>query len=172
MNKQQKEMVVQELRNNFTHHKASFIVSYKGLTVEQLKSLRNDLYTTGGVFKVAKARLMKRAVEGTESAKDLDPFLKEQIGIVFASGQPPAVAKTLHEFSKKNESLKLIVGCLDDKVFDAAAVVRIASLPSKEVLLAQVCGTMKMPMVQFVGVLNVMLIRLLWTLKQVAEKKQ
>jgi large subunit ribosomal protein L10 len=172
MNKQQKELVIELLRENFSQAKGSFLVVYKGLSVEQMKTLRRALRSKGGQLKVAKARLMKRAIHDLQGSEQLSPYLKDQIGVVFVSQEIPTIAKVLYDFSKKNEALKLIAGKLDSQVIDASACVRIASLPSREVLLAQACGVMKAPMVNFIGLLNLVRMRLLFVLKQAAEKKK
>jgi large subunit ribosomal protein L10 len=92
--------------------------------------------------------------------------------LVFAAKESPAVAKVLQTFSKDNASLRLIGCCFESHVFDRDAIIRIAQLPPKEVLLAQVCGTIQAPVVSLVNVLNVMILRLLWVLQETHNKKQ
>lgn len=170
MNRQEKVNAVQKLTDAFGASDASFLVGYKGLGVEQLQALRRRLQSAGGVLKVAKARLAKRAV--SEKNAVLGPLLKDQVALVFASGQVQLVAKELVDFSKNNEQLKLVGGVFDASLLDAAAIVQIAHLPSKQVLIAQLLGTMQAPMTNMVCVLNALIVRLLWVLKQIEEKKQ
>lgn len=172
MNRQEKELVVGELRNSFVSSDALFVVSYKGLSVDQLQSLRKQLRARGGHLKVAKARLMKLAAEGVDGVQDLSAYFKDQIGVVSATHESPAVADVLNKFAKEHESLKLVIGCLDSHVISKNDIVRIANLPSKEVLLAQVCGTLNAPIAGFVNVLNALVVRLLWVLKEIELKKQ
>jgi len=172
MNRQQKELVVDELKNSFVTSQALFLVSYKGLSVEQLQTLRTQLRARGGHLKVAKARLMKLAAEGVDGVQDLSDFFKDQIGVVSATNESPAVASVLFQFSKQHDGLKLVVGCLDSHVINQNDIVRIANLPSREVLLAQVCGGIKAPITGFVSVLNVLLVRVLWVLKEIELQKQ
>ena len=171
MNRQQKELVVKSLYNNFSHSQAMFLVGFRGMTVEQIQTLRSRLREKGGVFKVAKVRLMKRAIEDMQDVNMLMPFLKGQVGVVFVSDEPSHVAKVLHDFSKGNEALALVSGCLDSKLLDSATISRIATLPSREILLAQVCGTMKAPVSGLVTALNMLMLKLVFVLKQVNEKK-
>lgn len=154
MNRQQKDIMIQELRDLFKNNQAAFLVQYKGLTVSQMQTLRKDLYQKGGKLQVAKARLMRRAAEPVEDAQQLSPYFKEQVGLVFARQEPPAIAKLLHDFSKQNQALKLVVGLFESKVYDAQALARIATLPSKEVMLAQLCGLLKHPMTSLAVVLK------------------
>ena len=172
MNRQQKEATVQLLRDQFTQSSAAFVVGYSGLSVSQMQDLRSQLRKDGGVLKVAKARLLKRAVGDLEGGPEWDPFLKEQIGVVFASDEAPAVAKVLSSFAKDNEALQLVVGRLDGQMLDQTGITRIASLPSKDVLRAQLCGTLQAPITRLVFGLNMQIMQLLLVLKQVADKKK
>jgi large subunit ribosomal protein L10 len=172
MNREQKTEVIDSLKSDFSNSQASFVVGYKGLTVKQMQALRKELRASKGTFRVAKARLMKRAVQGVEGINELMPYFKDQVGIVFVASDASAVAKVLFDFSKANEALSLVAGFYDSHVLPSEAVKRIATLPSREVLLAQVCGTLKAPTTKLVVVLNMQMLRLLWTLQKIAEKKQ
>lgn len=171
MNRQEKEQVVQVLKDNFAKSPASFIIGYKGLTVNQMQNLRAKLREQGGNLKVTKARLMKRAVEGQDT-QALSPYFKDQIGLVFALEEPPAVAKVLSDFAKDHKGLQLIVGQLDAELLTSDAILRIATLPSKEVLLAQLCGALNAPIVNTAVVLNMQVKRLLIVLQQISKKEQ
>lgn len=172
MNRDQKSVVIKGLTEDFSSNQAAFIVGYQGMTVAQLHELRSQLRANGGRFHVAKARFIKRAVEGMEGAQDLQPYLKNQIGVVFALDQAPAVAKVLRNYAKEHEKLQLVAGCLENMILDARAIGQIADLPSREVLLAQVCGTLQAPIAGLANVLNILILRLLWTLKRIEETKQ
>jgi len=171
MNRQQKETLVALLRQEFTDAQASFLVDYKGLTVDKLYALRKELRKKDGTLKVAKARLMKRAIDGIEGVDALSDYLHGQVGMVFASHDAATIAKTLHTFAQENEQLRLLAGFVDATVLSAQNVVRIASLPSKDIMLAHLCGTMNAPINNFVGILNMLTVRLLFVLKQIAEKQ-
>lgn len=155
MNRQQKSAVIAQLHDRVAQCSATFVVGYRGLTVSQLHTLRTDLRKVGGEFKVAKARLIKKAVAQIDN-KAFDgyqEYLHDQIGIVFADKEAPAVAKALHEFSKNNP-LTIVAGTLDADLLNKDAVVRIASLPSREQLLAKLCGTLQASAAQLARVLN------------------
>ena len=171
MNRQQKQKLVDQLHKSFSESQASFLVQYQGLSVAQMLQLRRGIRQTGGFLKVAKMRLVKRSLDGVECAQMLEPYCKGQLGVVFAVQEPPAVAKVLHDFAKEHNSLKLVAGCLDSQLLDKQAVIRIASLPSKEVLMAQLVGTMKLPITGLASVLRVLIQRLLIVLKEVEKKK-
>ena len=172
MNREQKAAVVELLKQRFNASAASFLVKYQGLTVEQMQKLRAELRPQGGTLKVTKARLMRLASDGNPGAEVLAPYYKEQVGVVFALQEAPAIAKVLTDFAKKHPALSIIAGSYDATLLDTSDVQRFATLPPKEVLLAQVCGTLNAPITGLARALGMMPVKLLWALKQVGEKKQ
>jgi large subunit ribosomal protein L10 len=175
MNRQRKESVVELFHKDFLANKGTFFVNYAGLNVGQMQQLRRQLREKGGALKIAKMRLVKRALAGVDGGvQDLLSHCKNQLGIVFAydAAEVSGVAKTLSDFAKKNEALGLIVGCVDAQFLDKVGITRIASLPSKEVLLAQLCGTLNAPLTTFVFGLNSVLVKLLVALKEIEKQKQ
>lgn len=145
MNRTQKEQSVTSLHNDFASTEAAFLVGYQGLTVNELETLRRNLRAQGSKFQVAKARLMKLAATGTPGAEEMVPYCKQQVGLVFATKEPQAVAKTLVSFAKDHNGLKIIVGCNEKKLVDAKTIAFLASIPSREILLAQLCGVLNGP---------------------------
>lgn len=159
MKRTEKSQVVDSLAQNFAENKAAFVVGYKGLTVAQMQTLRSQLRDKG-TLKVAKGRLMKRSLSGA-AAQDLNPYLKDQIALVFVKDEAAPVAKILFEFSKNNQALKLLAGLAEGSVVNEQGVVEIASLPSRAELLARLCG-----------VLNASLVKLMLTMQAIAEQKE
>lgn len=160
MNRQEKSQLVTMLKDQFSQSAGSIVVSYKGLSVSALQKLRKGIREQGGSFKVAKARLMKLAAQDLNNAQPLIPYFKNQVGIVFIENQDPTI-KFLFKFSKENEGLTFVAGSLESQLVDAAALTVLATLPSKEVLLAQLCGVMKAPVA-----------KLAFVLQQICNKKQ
>lgn len=154
MNREEKALLVASLKNDFAQSKAAFLVNYQGLTVEQVKNLRKGLRSKGGRMKIAKARLIKMAAQDIPAINVMLPYFKEQIGVVFVQDEAQSVAKVLNDFAKEHEKLSIVAGSLENKLLDKATIVRIASLPSREVLLAQLCGTLKAPIAKLAFVLK------------------
>lgn len=154
MNRDQKELFVTALKQDFEASNASFLISLKGIPVAKIQELRKGLKASGGKLKVAKNRLMKIAVDNVDCAKELTPFLKEQLGVVFSKNDPMMTAKILYKFSKENEKLKLVAGCFESKVIQRDTIVRIANLPSREILLSQICGLLKSSVVKLAQTLD------------------
>lgn len=171
MNRRQKEVLIDQLKLEFQQSGAAYVVGYCGMSVESMKVLRRNVRDAGGWVKVAKMRLVKRAVGDIPGATDLSPHLSGQCSVVFARNNPLAVAKVLHSFSQNNEQLKLIAGYFENLLIDKETIISLATLPSREVLIAQLLGTMCAPITRFVGVLSAVPSGFVRALKQVEEKK-
>ena len=160
MKKQQKQAAIENLEARFSNSQAAFLVNYQGMSVAQLKTLRFALDDKGGSLKVAKNRLAKLALKDVSNCHGLDSLLVGQLAYVFSKGEITSVAKVLVDFAKKNDKLKVVAGCSESKIYDAKSVAVLASLPSREVLLSQLCGVLNAPVVLFA-----------LAIKAVAEKK-
>lgn len=171
MNRQQKALLIDYLKQEFTDCPGSFLIGYQGMTVADMQTLRKELRQAGSAMKVAKNRLARRAVDGLEGASDMSPLLKQQLCIVFAHKDPSATAKLLFEFSKKKDKLKLVAGCVEKQLLTQEDVVALAQLPPREVLLAQLLGTMQAPIATYARLMNTLLARLLYATQAIADKK-
>jgi len=160
MKKQQKQAAIDSLESKFSHSGAAFLVNYQGMTVAQMKTLRFELDGKGGSLKVAKNRLVKIALKSVSNCQGLEELLKGQLAYVFAQSDMTSVAKVLHDFAKKNEQLKIVAGCSESKIYDAKTVARLAALPSREILLSQLCCVLNAPVTLFA-----------LTIKAIVEKK-
>jgi len=172
MNRQQKEVFVSQLKNDFDLSGSQFLIDYRGMTVEQMQALREQLRAKGGVVKVGKVRLMKRAIDGMDKAEVLMPYLKDQLALVFSEKEAPVVAKVLYDFAKENEQLKLVAGCMDSELLTNENIVEIAKLPSKDALYGQLCGLLNAPTSRLVYLLNMPVIQLLCVIKKIGEQKE
>lgn len=141
MNRKEKEVTVKQLHQNFNESNGAFLVNYKGLTVNQMQQLRKQLRDCGAKLKVAKDRLIKIAINDTP-AKELESLLSDQLAVVFVEKDSSAAAKVVYDFSKESP-VNLVAGVVESSFFDKEKVERFASLPSKEVLLSQLCGVLK-----------------------------
>jgi large subunit ribosomal protein L10 len=154
MNRQGKELIIDELRDGLLSSEASFLVVYRGLSVKKMHQLRSNLLAKDGSFKVAKARLMKRAIDGESAFDGFSEFFKDQVGLVFAKKDVAGVAKVLSDFAKENTDLQLVAGYFESKVLKKDKIIQIASLPSREVLLSRLCAVLNCPMSNLARALN------------------
>ncbi len=155
MNRQQKESVIKNINDQLKTANASFLVGYKGLSVAQIQSLKAQLRNVDGVFKVTKARLMKLAAHDLSGIDGFKDEFKNQVGLVFVKKDVPSVAKVLVDFSTSNEQLDIVSGFFESKSMSKEQIKYLASLPSREVLLAILAGTLQAPIASLARLLNV-----------------
>ena len=154
-----KQPVVNEISEKIKDAQAVVLVDHRGLTVAQDTELRKKLREEGVTYKVYKNTMMNFAFQGTdfEQLKDL---LNGPSAMAVSESDPAAPARVLYEFAKKAKALEIKGGVIEGKFYDAAAMSEIASIPSKEVLLSRLLGSMQSPIANFARVV-----------KQIAEKK-
>ncbi|MEG1560949.1 MAG: 50S ribosomal protein L10 [Raoultibacter sp.] len=151
-NAQNKESLV-KIKESLENVGAVWVVDYRGLTVKDIQTLRNNMHEAEADMKVYKNTLMHIALEEME-LPNLDSVLEGPSAFVFAGEDPVASAKALKDFSKANPNLVIKGGMMDGRFVDAAQVEAIAALPSREELIAKLLGTISNPMVKTVRVLN------------------
>lgn len=149
----QKEQILKDTRERIANVSGLFLADFSGLTVESMTKLRSKCRQEGIQFRVIKNTLLRRAFN-ERGITALDAYLVGNTGLVFSPTSETAPAKVLADFAKDNEKLKLKAAVLDGRLFDGAAVARLAALPSREVLLSQVLSTFIAPMTQFLAAVN------------------
>lgn len=150
-----KEEAIAELTDLLSQSKIMVFANYQGLSVKELQQLRTDARENGVTVKVAKNRLVKRALLGVDALKETETeSLVGQMLYAFSTEDEVSPAQTLAAFAKDHPSLEL-VGAIDEeaKVFDTDQVKQLSQLPSKEQLRAQLVGVMAAPVTGFVSVL-------------------
>jgi large subunit ribosomal protein L10 len=171
MNRKRKEEVVADLNGKILNSAATFVVKYRGLGSKDVFDLRRKLYDGGGEFRVAKARLMKLAIEDVEGIRDYKANLKDQIGLIFAKTDAARIAKLVKIFSEEVGSLQVLSGFFEEKVLSKQEVDFLATILPREVLLAQLAMLLNSPVTSLARVLNMLIIRLAFVLSEVARAK-
>jgi large subunit ribosomal protein L10 len=151
----EKAVEITALSERFGRAKAAFLVDFKGMTVEQVTSLRKKLVPVESEMKVVRNTLAQRALKDHPASESAikDAFVGNN-AIVFAFGEAPPVAKALADFAKDVELLQLKAGVMDGAKLDSKGIKALASLPSKEVLRAQFLGVLQAPASKFVRTLS------------------
>ena len=169
LNLDEKKAIVAEVSAQVVNAKAIIIAEYRGMEVGQMTQLRAKTRESGVYFRVIKNSLVRRAVAETPYAG----LAKHMVGpLVYGiSADPVAAAKVLHEFSKDNEKLVIKVGALGEHVMSVTEIVALASLPSREELLARLLGTMQAPVAKFVQTLNEVPTRFVRGLAMIRDSK-
>jgi large subunit ribosomal protein L10 len=170
MLRNEKEAVIAEAAQLLSDRENLFVSDYRGLTVEQLTELRGKLRESGATFKVVKNTLGGIAADrsGRENAKEL---LTGPTAVTFCGEDLVAAAKALADFARTNPQLVVRGGLLSAALIDAAGVKALASLPPRDVLVAQVVGTMAAPITGLVTVLHGTISGFVRALNQVAEQR-
>jgi large subunit ribosomal protein L10 len=170
VNRSEKEAVVKELAERLGKAKAVILTDFSGLKVDQMTELRRKFRESGLEYLVVKNTLLRLASQGTNT-EVLTQKLAGPNGLGFAYEDPVEMAKVLVEFAKANPKLEIKEGVLEGKPIGAEGVKALAKLPSREVLLAQLLGTMNGVARNFVSVLAAVPRGLVTALKQIEEQK-
>jgi len=150
-----------------------FVVKYSQLSSSQMDSFRKSLSKLGANVRVAKNRLAKIALEDAEQ-KGLAQQIEGQTAFVWSNEDSVTLAKAIMDFVKDSGGEKVEVkgGILDKAFLKSTDVKKLAELPAKEVLQAQLLQMMLAPLTRFAGCLNAKSRDLLSILKQLSEKKE
>lgn len=155
-----KKPVVEEISELLNGAATAVVVDYRGLTVAQDTELRKQLREAGVVYKVYKNTMINFAIKDTEFA-DLAQHLEGPTAIAVCKDDATAAARVLAKFAKTAEALEIKGGVVDGVYYDAAGIGQIASIPSREVLLSKLLGSMQSPITNFARVI-----------KQIAEQNE
>lgn len=151
LNLQEKQAVVAEVSAQVAQAQTIVLAEYRGIPVAEITTLRANARQAGVYFHVLKNTLARRAVQGTPFEALADQMVGPMVYSI--SADAVAAAKVVHEFAKTNDKLVIKAGAYNGKMLDKAAVAALASVPSKEVLLAQLLGVMQAPVSGFARVL-------------------
>ena len=167
-----KRQAVSELAEMLRHSSAVAVADYRGLKVSDMQSVRRTLRASGVELHVAKNRLLKIAADEAGMG-ELKEMLTGPTALATISGEEVALAKALQEaFRPYSRVVTLRGALLGTRAIDGASLARLASLPSREVLLARVAGGMAAPLAGMAGVLAANLRNLVGVLNAVADKKR
>jgi len=151
VNRSEKADAIAELNQIFKDANLMVVTRQSGLTVQEVTDLRRKVRAAGASYKVAKNRLMLRALEGT-SFKALGSMFTGPTAIAY-SKDPVAAAKVISTFAKDNEKLSIVGGALGENTLDVAGVQALATLPSLDALRGKIIGLIQAPATKIAGVL-------------------
>ncbi len=169
MNRDQKAAVVEELAGQIRSSDAVFAVDYRGISVAQAADLRARLRESGTRFRIVKNSLTERAADeaGVTALKEL---LQGPTALAFVTGDAALAAKALNDAARAMHTLEFKGGLMDGGTLSAADVVAIARLPAREVLHAQLVGTIAAPITGLVRTLNALIAGLAIQLQAIADQ--
>lgn len=155
-----KKPIVEEISELITDAATAVVVDYRGLTVAQDTELRRELREAGVVYKVYKNTMINFAIKDTDFA-ELSQHLEGPTALAVCKDDATAAARVLAKFAKTAEALEIKGGIVDGVYYDQAGMAKIANIPSREVLLSKLLGSLQSPMANFARVV-----------KQIAEKSE
>ena len=154
-----KQPIVEEISGLLKEAKSAVIADYRGLTVEQDTELRKQLREAGVHYKVYKNTMINFAIQGTDF-EPLKADLEGPTALATSATDETAPARILNEFSKKADKLELKACVVEGTYYDAAGIATIATIPSRDELIAKFMGSIQSPITNFARVI-----------KQIAEQK-
>ena len=152
MDRAQKEKVVEELGQIFESSGVVVVAHYAGLTVAEMQDLRARMRDVGGSVRVAKNRLAKIALEGKPGASIAD--LLTGMTVLAYSEDPVAAAKVADKFAKENDKFVILGGAMGETALDPAGVKAVASMPSREELIASIVACIGAPASNIAGAIG------------------
>lgn len=167
----EKRALVEEIARSLKSANVAILTDYRGLTAQEMTELRRNLREAGVNFKIFKNTLATIAAKEADVG-ELEEFLKGPTAIAFGFDDPARTAKLLSDFSKEHVALDIKGALFEDRVLGKDKVKELAALPSKDVLIAQLLGTLNAPMSRLVNVLSGPVRNLTSVLSQIAETKK
>lgn len=171
MPRSDKVQAVEEIKGYFSASPSSFLTEYRGLPVAAQQELRRNLKEAGARYRVLKMTLTKRALHDL-GHDDLDEWLTGPTAVAFVEDDPVLAAKALVAFSRENEGLVIKAGMLDGRSIGADQVARLATIDSRDVLLAKVAGAFQAPLAKGASLLGSFTRNAASMFSQLIEKKE
>ncbi len=170
--KQQKHDSLEFLKTSFGKAQVALVTDYRGLTVKEITDLRRRLQKVGADFTVAKNTLIRLATQSVEEWKVIEPLLQGPTALAIGYDDPVSPAKVLQDFAKEKRKVVIKVrgGVLQGRMLDEAAVKALATMPSRDQLIAQAMGSLNAPATNLVSVTAGVARKLVYALE--ARRKQ
>ncbi len=171
LTREQKESLVETYKEGLASAPNVFLMGYSGITVPQATELRDKIREVGGEYAVVKNRLALLAIEG-QALDGLKEHIQGPTAVAFSKDDAVSIAKALTEFAKGVPAIEFKGGLVDGQAVEAAAIQEIASIPSREELIAKLLYLLQSPVTRFVRTLAEMPRRIVAVLDQVRQAKE
>lgn len=171
MPKEEKTRLVDELKDKFSRSKSFFLTDFTGLNVEEITGLRKDFRAKKIEYRIAKNTLIKLAAKDL-SLSQVEEHLEGPTGIAFGYDDPVTPAKLLYEANKKLSKPKIKIFWVEGKFFKGNEIEKLAKLPPKELLYAQIIACLDSPMRNLVGTLDAVMREFVGTVDALAQARK
>jgi len=166
----EKEKTVTELKEKFSQTRSLFLTDFRGLNVAEMSELRRELKKGKAEYKITKNTMIRRAAQQT-GFEDIIDYLKGPTGLVFSYEDPILPARVLYEVHQRTEKPKIKVIWMEGRLLDENYLKRLATLPPRETILAQILSGLNSPLANLAGTLEGILRNLVGTIDAIKEAK-
>ena len=150
---QEKQVIIDEIKEKLENAEAAVVIDYMGITVEEANSMRKQLREADVDYTVYKNTLVKRAIEGTKF-EGLAEALAGPSALAISQTDATAPARVLNKVMKEFKKMEFKAGVIEGELLDAAGVQAIADIPSRDELIAKFMGSIQSPIANFARVIN------------------
>ena len=167
-----KQQIVTEIKSLLNDSEMAVVLDYKGLTIKEMSDLRSRLQTTKGICKVTKNSLMRKAIDGDSNWNDLESLLTGTNAFVLIKEDVGGAVKAIQSFQKDTNKSETKGALFEGKLLSNSEIKEIASLPTKEVLMAKIAGALNGVATKIAISINEVPSGLARSLKQHSEKSE
>ncbi len=171
MKREQKEKVIASVAEKLKKAQGVYLTDFTGLTVEEIRNLRNEFRKAGIEYRVVKNTLIRKAMQEAKVSDKMFSALKNSTGLAFAYDDPIAPAKIIKKFASENEKLKFKAAAIDGVVFESKQLNDVAGMLSKTENIARAIGTVNTLVAGVPRTIHAVMRNLVNVLDQIAKQK-
>lgn len=171
MNKNEKSKIISEVRVLIDGATALYLTNFSGISVSEITNLRNELRKEGVTYKVIKNTLFERALKESEKYEKLADYLTGMTGYIFTSSNPVAPAKVIKKYFETSKKFELKACYIEGQFYDGSRLSELATLPSKEEIVAGILGSLNSPASGIVGAINAVFRDLVNVVDQISKRE-
>ena len=171
MNRNEKSEIISEIKELLESSSAIYLTDYSGINVEDISNIRNQFRNEGVRYKVFKNTLVKRALDEAGKYEKIADHLIGMTGFAFASTNPLAPAKIINKYFGDKEKLALKACYVEGDYFEGSQLKTLATLPTKNELIASILGSINAPISGIVGSINAVMRDLVSVVDQISQRQ-
>lgn len=171
MNRNEKSEIISEIKELLESSSAIYLTDYSGINVEDISNIRNQFRDEGVRYKVFKNTLVKRALDEAGKYEKIADHLIGMTGFAFASTNPLAPAKIINKYFGDKEKLALKACYVEGDYFEGSQLKTLATLPTKNELIASILGSINAPVSGIVGSINAVMRDLVSVVDQISQRQ-
>lgn len=171
MDRNEKSEIISEIKELLESSTAVYLTDYHGINVEDISALRNQFRNEGVHYKVYKNTLVKRALKESGKYDKIADHLTGMIGFAFTTSNPLAPAKIINKYFGDKEKLSLRGCYVEGEYFNGSQLKTLATLPTKNELIAGIMGSLNSPVSGIVGTINAVMRDLVSVVEQISQKQ-